>query len=450
MPNRNDTLILITRLSAYRLRLTGTRSAEIVSRYDRVGDEPIAGCVAAVLRGATAKRVWVASTELWVGEVAVDRETLAVLGNDGIAQTLAIEAEGYSGISAFMSRIAHHRIAGGSGNRYAVLQLSEVDFGDIDAVVKANGGKLMGVGSAGITVPPQLNNRPTGGAADGMIVCELDSTTTLLSSRGELTFRDSGIDTSNLADATDHLTFAAWSDADSVVRWAGLWLSQPIDADQDCLIVKQEKKPIASSTWTAIALGVAGLLLVATSLYQWTMTQRIDQLNEEIAMMRDGKAQLDNLKKSLQADESLLVEEREKLTSERQRVVDASHEVRLISEQLDSRRMRWQGLMNAIASSLDAGCFLQSMKPMSDRLQLIGYCVDAQEANRSAESLSRAIEQAGWAIGPAEIEFTDKQLYQFKITASPAPIRSIPSQPDKSFVHATRVHALKEAINESR
>jgi hypothetical protein len=450
MPHRNDTLILITRLSAYRLRLTATQSAELVSRYDRVGDEPIAGCVAAVLRGATAKRVWVASTELWVGEVAVDRETLALLGNEGIAQTLAIEAEGYSGISAFLSRIAYHRIAGGSGNRYAVLQLSEVDFGDIDAVVKASGGKLMGVGSAGITVPPQPSNRPNGGAADEMIVCELDSTTTLLSTRGELTFRDSGVDTSNLADATDHLTFAAWSDADSVVRWAGLWLSQPIDADRDCLIVKQEKKPIASSTWTAIALGVAGLLLVATSMYQWKMNQQLERLNEEITMMRDSKAQLDNLRKSLKADESLLAEEREKLTSERQRVVDASQQVRQISEQLDSRRMRWQGLMNAIASSLDPGCFLQSMKPISDRTQLIGYCVDAQEANRSAESLNRAIEQAGWAIGPAEIEFTDMRLYQFKITVSPAPIRSIGSQTDESFVQTDRGHVLKEAIDESR
>ena len=161
------TLLLLTSTTLARVDLRGVgRSTQVTGVWSRPRQESssIADLVEAAFRAGEKTRgdVYVLSTSFWTGPVSLAREITAGLSDDDIAQSIALEAESFSGIPAFDSQIAHSSISPDAvGNsRWWVTQLDLGELAQIEDAVRNLGGRLAGVGHPAV-VPMTAPSEPT-------------------------------------------------------------------------------------------------------------------------------------------------------------------------------------------------------------------------------------------------------------------------------------------------
>ena len=99
------------------------------------------------------------SNEFWTGVVHLASDVAAALDAEELDQAIALEAETYSGISAFESRLGLKALPrDDSGEaRWWVTQIPQRDWQEVDQAIQQFHGKLAGIGHAALaTFPNEL------------------------------------------------------------------------------------------------------------------------------------------------------------------------------------------------------------------------------------------------------------------------------------------------------
>src|SRR6056297_2711756 len=160
MPNSLTFLLMtqtqLARIDVHRGRKTRVKS---VSRRARNPGESLATSTDAAIRLGPKKTgdVWVFSTGCWTGVVHLAADVAAALDDEELEQAVALEAETYSGISAFESRLGMKRLPEESSGeaRWWVTQIAQSDWHDVDQTVGQFGGRLGGMGHAALPAFPE-------------------------------------------------------------------------------------------------------------------------------------------------------------------------------------------------------------------------------------------------------------------------------------------------------
>ena len=148
------TLLLITQSKLARIDVSGGRNPRATGVWsrERFPEESTATRVDAALRLGPKKTgdVWVFSDEFWTGPVHLAPEVAGALDDEELEQAIALEAETYSGISAFESRLGMKRLPKDvtGEQRWWLTQIPQEDWHEADQTVRQFGGKLSGMAHA--------------------------------------------------------------------------------------------------------------------------------------------------------------------------------------------------------------------------------------------------------------------------------------------------------------
>ena len=100
-------ILLITETTLARFDLSGGAAPTVTDSWVRpsFASQSVGTLADAALRlGKSRKRqVYVLTTRCWTGSVSIGPDLVTGMSGDGLNQTIALEAETYSGISAFES-----------------------------------------------------------------------------------------------------------------------------------------------------------------------------------------------------------------------------------------------------------------------------------------------------------------------------------------------------------
>lgn len=475
-----DTIVLVTSNSVYRVDRVGTATPSLGASLPRSPGETLAESVGMLLRSSRQRlgRVWIAATDAWVGDIEMERRVLHAVGEEGMEEALAIEAEGISGIPAFSSRLAivpqtiaavtlkssarvtspaldgpPNLIPPPSANtaNFLVLQLDEHEFAAIEAEVNDRQGKLMGIGSAAILALPRAGSQP-GLDSPRLIACELESGTVVASRFGETTVawmlpgrfdlsqlqREYGPSLGEPFDPAGIHAFLAtplenavspdpsseriqsWEDPAAILPWASLWFDGVHQAASESLVIAPIKAPVSNRVWTSLAFAAAAITTIACLGWQYQAGHEVERLFAESEILRQEKARPSQLQKNIAALEKELRSVTDGNASLEQQVVSAQYSSRWVSARLQVRQTRWQALIDAIATSVGDQCVIESLVWTAQELNIEGHCLTAADAHRTADRLARQIVSVGWQVDPAQTEFGDNQLYSFRLSARPS------------------------------
>ena len=106
----SDTLLLLTPRVLARIDLSGGKRPKVRRTWlrERFETESLGTLIDATFRLGPRKagKVWVVSSDFWIGVVPLSLEITRLVSGDELQQSIASEAETYSGISSFDSRIS--------------------------------------------------------------------------------------------------------------------------------------------------------------------------------------------------------------------------------------------------------------------------------------------------------------------------------------------------------
>ena len=150
------TLLLISQKQLARIDVVSGKRARVKNHWirERLSGESLATLADAAIRLGPKKTgdVWVLSTDFWTGVVHLTSDVAAALDGDELEQAIGLEAETYSGISAFESRLGISSLPRDDTgeSRWWVTQVSHSDGQSIDQAIKQFGGKFAGAAHAAL------------------------------------------------------------------------------------------------------------------------------------------------------------------------------------------------------------------------------------------------------------------------------------------------------------
>ena len=169
------TLLLITQKQLARVDVLVGKRPRVKEAWtrERMDGESIGTLVDAAIRLGPKKtgEVWVLSTDFWTGVVHLSSDVAAALDGEELDQAIGLEAETYSGISAFESRLGTNRLPKDDTgeSRWWVTQIPNSDWQSIGQAIKQFGGKLAGAGHAALSsIPSGLRDASSTGRASSL------------------------------------------------------------------------------------------------------------------------------------------------------------------------------------------------------------------------------------------------------------------------------------------
>ncbi|MEL6109330.1 MAG: PilN domain-containing protein [Planctomycetota bacterium] len=469
------TLLLITQSRLARVDVTVGKSSRVkgVWTLERMAGESIATLADATLRLGPKRcgDVFLLSHEFWTGVVHLASDVAGALDGEELDQAIALEAETFSGVSAFDSRLGIKslpRDAGGEA-RWWVTQVPQADWREVDQVVRQFGGKLAGVGH------PSLAAFPEGLALNSdhseRRVWRLNQ------AFGESTLSVSGVgpdirDVITLGDLKTQRTrsqLLEWceqtAESSESVTWvtdqnlpelfagsacAQLSLLEELPPSSDSDVEAQRfsgeeairiwaatiaatlqtdsrnavRMPIAIATkppmsnraasliagcmGVLVALGCVGVHLANQS-HLKDLNAQIDRFNATKKSLTEGKTQLQKLDKSL-------TDQRLKLQSVSEQTQRLSADLAEASRVRNFQRTRWVELVSALAKANDGRCWVRGLETNKDKVRLRGLASSNQEISDFATNLERYASPHGWRVHPAQTERNDLSLIEFELS----------------------------------
>lgn len=459
---KSDTILLVSQTHIHRIERAGSRTASVTESLQRHPEESLAESVGMMLRGSSSRlgRVWIASTNAWVGEIELERRIVFAIGDDGLEDTLAIEAEAISGIPAFSSRtvavpqslnttVTKAQRSQSATTSFLVMQIDASEFDAIQVEIADRQGKLMGIGSAALMAVNPLKSD-----ASTEFACELESATLFATSfagtnvthlsagrfapdRGHLRFDIASpgppsphrliafvTDDPVVSDAPqlndDRIQIRSWDDPESILLWSRYWLSSIRDSSEKNLLIRPIKPPVATSVWTTIALCAAVVTAVICGVWQYHGTQEWKRLAEATELLRQEKAQPMALQRTVATLRSELETLESDLAVEQAALNSAASKTKFVTLAMDAQRTRWRSLFEAIQATTRPDSFIESMSWTTEALRIEGYSKTASSAHEVADELGHRLSHLGWRVAPASTTYGPKGLYRFQLVAQPA------------------------------
>ena len=399
------------------------------------------------------RNVYVAATRCWSGAVAVAPELMRDASPEETLQTIALEAEPFSGISAFDSRSAERplppTLAGDA--RYWVTQIAAGDLREIENAVRAAGGRLLGVGHPAVPVISQpaatepwqslqfwdgatLAARGNGEAIADMLTLASGLQSTRTRQELEAFFPPADAEQSpplewigcgrppellETLPAAEELRPLDLTREDDLGRWAVAWARLQQAGSGGLPMITTPKKPMSKEASLAIAavLGLAAMGVCGA--HYWHLKSELAGHDATIA---EAKKQADQLK----ADKDRLKtieQKRDKLTSEakttRERAEQLRQQLTAAAKMSRESRSRWLSLVDTLVDVSEESSWVNEIRGDDGQVTLAGLALDDAAAHRFASAISKSLQVEGWKALPADTEIDpDTKLIRFQITLS--------------------------------
>jgi len=463
--SKNLTLILIAPSHLARVDVSVGRKAKVRNTWtrERVPSEPLAGQVDVALRLGPKKAgdVWVLPCEAWTGVVSLERELAGMLEGDELQQSIALETEAFSGISAFDSRLGATKLPPDvSGDpRWWVTQITHSDWQETHRCVNQFGAKWGGMAHPAAAFPVDTDTASTDDSSWKMIQAfgettvamagagqrivdvmvagnlatqrttgQLEQWRSIHAATGNSPTTDSVVWVSDasvpprLVDEADTVKpwFAGAADEQVVLAAWGKAFAEgltPAKGDEAHVpAMAADKPPMSnrSATLTSCVMAVASVL-ACFGLH--TLTTR----NIDVAVEEAGK--LDQQRQKLGEDKKSLAELQKKVTALRTQVDGLRTRNRSLDRDLASatqmrrfQQTRWVQMVSSLAQCTSGDCWVRAIRSDNGSVHVEGVAVENQDVAAFASQLESAAAAHGWRAHPAQTEHNELGLIQFEIT----------------------------------
>ncbi len=467
------TLLLITRQILARVDMSAGKVRKTWVR-PRFESESIATLVDATLRLGPRRsgKVWVLSCDFWTGVVTLPPDVTALIGGGELEQSVALEAESYSGVSAFDSRVGLRKLAADSGSdaRYWVTQVGGSELNEIENAVRSFGSVWGGAAHPAVPLPPVLLTSGRERSAAWQIVQAWGETT--LASRGQAaTMEEMAAIGGRMESSGTRTEWARWLTAvpesntiwisdkgvppdlmgpdDSqlrvdqeagLVQWAEAWTQSLADSANAAPLIKAAKRPMSQERQIFLAASL-GLLAIGIGYAHNRMVQghlgqadsAIEQLEgQKKSLVADKKSLADLVKRNQTALQSIVKSEAQRSVLER--------DLALAQQTIAAQRTRWVELIDALLEASDKNSWVQRIEGKSDEAEIHGMAITDAAANRFASDLESAARRVGWTVRPARTTLAPNSLTEFTINlrvTPPVADESPPTSGDDGLLSGT-------------
>lgn len=440
------TLLLITRQVLARVDVTAGKTPQVRQTWlrPRFDSESIGTLVDATLRlgPRRAAKVWVLSSDFWTGVVSLPPEVTTALAGNDLEQSVALEAESYSGISAFDSRLGLRRLASGSHDdvSYWVTQIGGIELSEMEDAVRACGATWGGAAHPAVVMPPASDGQPT-----WQLVQAWGESTLASRGRGglleELSAVGGRIDASSTRmqlarwqsaspdDATTWISDTAVAEVlpgpndrqlrvdgeAGLAHWAAAWTRSLAGGDCAAPVVRAEKRPMSQERQIVLAASL-GLLAIAVCFGHYALGRdHLAKVDASIKRLETQKERLDSDKKAL-ADLSKRNKASEDLIAKTQtQAAQLQRDLMLAQKAVQQQRNRWVDLVDALLDHSDKNSWVQRLEGKSKEAVIHGVAISDAAANRFASELESAARREGWTVRPASTKLAPNTLTEFTI-----------------------------------
>lgn len=450
------TILLISPTHLSRVDLRVGRSPKVDDIWIRpsVDSGSLGTLVDTALRlGKNRKRkTFVATTRCWSGNVSVAAELIRDTSDEERSQTIALEAEPFSGISAFDGMSAERPLPPTSAGdqRYWVTQISGGELREIDSAVRTAGGRLMGVAHPAVPFP----NAPTSADEAWQSLQSWDGTTLATRGNGEaiadmLTITSNlqsgrtqqelndffplpkGTDTSvtkqwyasepfppalaSLPFSQDLETYDLTTETD-LARWAIAWIQQQQATSLGLPTIQVPKKPLSIEAAVAIAAFLGLITMGLCTAHFWHLRSELTTHEATIAKAKELAEQLKQDKSRLKKIEEQSDQLDEEIASKAGESLKLQNQLIVATKLIQDRRSRWLKLVDTVVDVGEQTSWVNEILGDGNRVTLSGLAVDDASVHRLATAISRSLRNEGWNALPADTDVDEEsQLIRFQI-----------------------------------
>lgn len=458
--SKNLTLILIAPSHLARVDVSVGRKAKVKKTWtrERVPSEPLAGQVDVALRLGPKKAgdVWVLPCEAWTGVVSLERELAGMIEGDELQQSIALEAEAFSGISAFDSRLGATKLPpDASGDpRWWVTQITHSDWQETHRCVNQFGAKWGGMAHPAAAFPVDADTASMDDSS-WMMVQAFDETTVAMAGAGQrlvdvlvtgnlATQRTAGqLEQWRSTCAAEHDS-AVWisdasvpprlfDEADTVKPWfsgttddhvvLAAWGKAfaegltPAKGGEACVpAMAADKPPMSNQSATLTSCMMAAATVLACFGLHTITSRNIDAVVEEAGKLDQQRQKLGEDKKSLAELQKKVAALRTQVDGLRSRNRTLDRDLASATQMRRFQQTRWLQMVSSLAQCTGGDCWVRAIRSDKGSVHVEGIAVENHDVAVFASQLESAATVHGWRAHPAQTEQNELGLIQFQIT----------------------------------
>ncbi len=447
------TILLITESTLGRFDLAGGSKLKVTESWVRpsFGAQSAGTLVDAALRlGKSRNRqVIVLTSRCWTGPVAIGPELISGAAGDELLQMVVLEAETYSGLSAFESSANIVSLPPDSlGNQqFWLTQIEDQELRSIDDALQQAGAKLIGVGHPAVST---LQVSESGNKA-WQTLQNWDESTLLIRGSGE-TIADFHSMSSGLQSQRTIQEFESFFQGlenDTALQWIGIGQLPPslaelpqaenyqrsdVTAESDLRnwvlawmgsqsrqsikspLITIPKRPMSKEVGFAIA-AILGLLMIGLCFaHYWYTSSELADITENVEVLTERQEQLKADQKKLEQLEknkdAAVTRNQELLAAVQQSKADVA-KARTIIERSGRR---WLSLVDSLIEVSDTNSWIREIRSTDDSVVILGFATDDSIVHRLAAQLESTSLANFWQILPATTKVDpDSRLIDFTI-----------------------------------
>ena len=403
MFTRCHTILLITRQVLARIDLTGRNRLSVKQiwtqpscDYDAIQSE-----LSRTLKLGTRRpsHVTVVSPEFWTDVLSVPADVATIAKENEINQALALEAEVESGLSAFDSRTIalkiHDRDERNEDCQCCVTQVANAQLRELSHTLRRAGTRLHGIAHPIVAQLAAAKNLSVEG------VQEL-----LRPWREKTEFTEAAMATL----ATD---------------WAACLTLNP----KFSMLMLAEADALSNAQPIALSASLALLAAGGCGWWHWQSEQCLAASTQSIERLEKQHSQQGATEAALKNAEASLVQLRQEVVKAQSVRQNVERQLQLAGATHSQHNRRWSALIDALAESAAANCWVQKIESHSMKTVVHGLALDQAAANGFAGRLELALNGSGWRTAPATTAVSPHNLVAYQI------VLKAKSKPDEPVVN---------------
>ena len=392
MFTHRHTILLITRQVLARIDLTGKRRLSVKQiwtqpscDYDSIQSE-----VLRTLKLGTRRptHVTVVSPEFWTDVLSVPADVATIAKENEINQALALEAEVESGLSAFDSRTIAFKIHDlderNEDGQWCVTQVANAQLRELSHTLRMAGTRLHGIAHP--------------------LVAQLAAAKSLSVEGVQELLRP-------WREKTEFTEVAMATLATLATDWAACLTLRP----KFPMLMMAQAEALSNAQPIALSASLALLAAGGCGWWHWQSEQCLAATTQAIERLEKQHSQQEATEAVLKNAEASVVQLRQEVVKAQSVRQTVERQLQLAGATHSLHNRRWSALIDALAASAAANCWVKKIESHSVQTVVHGLALDQAAANGFAGRLELALNGSGWRTAPATTAVSPHNLVAFQI-----------------------------------